>query len=192
MITGNDAQFELKTHRNVRITRDLPEPQGWLVVEGDLVQDSNGRFSLFVPLTYYSGTEEGEAWTEGEHAKSGSLSAQPGGTYSLKLEVEKENPTVTGPLTVRIEQGSAHAQMWFLAFIGILAIPIGVGIYHFIFNAKRWENSSIEPPENDTGPAIELVRAKYMMPPLAIDEPIPMADEVGPRARPGRGPWPAP
>ena len=175
--------FELKGHRNLRITVTCPKLNGWLAVEGDLVQQSSGEIQPFlVPLTHYAGTDDGEAWTEGEHSDTIYLSAQRAGQYSLKLEVEKEHPTLTGPLTVRIDQGAAHAKTWFLAFLGLMLIPAGLGIYHLIFNAKRWENSSIEPPET---PDEEYVPAP---PPPPIDETIPLAEEIGgtglPIARP--------
>ena len=179
-------KFELKPRKNVRITVTCPHLNGYLVAEGDLVQDSNGMVQPFlIPLTHYKGVEEGEEWTEGEHEKSETLSAQPGGTYSIKLEVEKERANLYGPITVKVEQGASSGFMWFLVFIAIVAFPIGVGIYHFVFNSTRWSNSSLEPPEDDPEPGIELESAKYLKPPpLAIDEPIPMADEIVTEERP--------
>lgn len=180
-----DEAFELKPRRNVRITITCPNLNGYLVVEGDLVQESNGEVQPFlVPLTHYSGTEDGEAWTEGEKEKSEYISAQPGGKYSLKLEVEKEHPNLTGPMTVKIEQGSSSGMMWFLVLLGILGFPAAVGIYHILFNSQRWSNSNIEPPGGESGPTIELETAKYLNPPMAIDEPIPLAEEVSPEGRP--------
>jgi hypothetical protein len=133
--------FELKG-RNLRITAECPQLTGWLVVEGDLVRQSNGEVAPFlIPLTYYSGTDGGESWTEGSKSNNEYLSAQPKGTYSLKLEVEKENAAVSGPLKIRVEEGVAHLSLWFLALAGVLAIPLIVGICHIAFVTKRWENA---------------------------------------------------
>jgi hypothetical protein len=177
--------FELKGHRNVKVTVSCPTLNGWLVAEGDLVQQSNQQIQPFlVPLTHYSGTEDGEAWTEGKNKDSVIVSAQPAGRYAIGLEVEKEHPELTGPITVTVEQGAASGWTWFLALLGIAAVPAGIGVYHLVFNSTRWSNSSIEPPRE---PAYEVV---HRQPPPPIDEPIPLADESGasslPVARPAK------
>jgi hypothetical protein len=168
-------KFELKSRRNVKVTVSCPQLNGWLAAEGDLVEDATGKVQpFFIPLTHYAGVEDGEAWTEGENEKSEYLSAQPGGTYSVKLEVEKEQAALSGPLILRIEQGSASGFTWFLTLIAVGALPIGVGVYHLIFNSTRWSNSSIEPPEEP-----EYDETAQPEPPPAIDEPLPMAEEAG-------------
>jgi hypothetical protein len=182
-------KFELKPRRNVRITVSAPNLNGYLAVEGDLIQDGKTDIQpVFVGLSHYSGVEDGESWTEGENTGSQFISSQPGGTYSLKLEVEKEHANLTGPLTVKVEQGSSSGFMWFLAMIGIVIFPIGIGIYHMIFNSTRWSNSSIEPPDDpEPDGEVELESAKYLQR-TAIDEPIPMADEITTEERSGARP----
>jgi hypothetical protein len=144
--------FELKGRRNVHITVTCPQLSGWLVVEGDLVQQSNGQVQPFViPLTYYSGTEGGEAWAEGSQAGEEYISAQAAGQYSLKLEVEKENPQLAGPLTVRVEQGAARALTWFLAFLAVMLLPACVAVYHLMFVSRRWQNSDFSMFQSDGG-----------------------------------------
>ena len=77
---------------------------------------------FFLPITHYQGVEEGEAWTEGSTTETEYLSAQPGGEYSIRLEVEKET-NVAGPITVTVEQGAARAMTWFLAFLRWSSCP---------------------------------------------------------------------
>lgn len=138
--------FELKGRRNVRVTVSYPQLTGWAVVEADLVQQSTGNVQPFlVPLTYYSGTDGGEAWTEGEKAASEFLTAQSSGQYSLRLAVERENPTAGGAMTVVVEQGVPHFLNWFLALIGIALIPAGVAVYNLIFSVQRWKDSDYSP-----------------------------------------------
>ena len=98
-----------------------------------------------MPLTYYSGTDGGEAWTEGEKTATEFLTSQPAGQYSLRLAVERENPTPGGALTVVVEQGVPHFRNWFLALIGIALIPIGVAVYNVIFTLQRWKDSDYSP-----------------------------------------------
>lgn len=136
--------FELKGRRNVKITASCPSLTGWLVVEGDLVEQANGQVQPFmIPLTHYSGVEDGEAWSEGSREDNTYISAQPAGTYSLRLEVEKENAALAGTLTIRVEQGASRLSTWLLTFLGIAIIPLIVGICHIVFNARRWSESDL-------------------------------------------------
>lgn len=133
--------FELRAHRNVRVTVAAPNMTGWLVVEGDLVEQATGQVQPFLlPLEFYAGVEDGEEWTEGSRTGSTYLTAQPGGKYSLKLEVDREQLR-DEPLTVKVEQGASNGGLWFLTLLGIALVPIGVGIYHLIFVNRRWQNS---------------------------------------------------
>jgi hypothetical protein len=133
--------FELRAHRNVRVTIDAPQMTGWLVVEGDLVEQATGQVQPFLlPLEFYTGVEDGETWTEGSKHGSTYVSAQPGGQYSLRLEVDREQLR-DEPLHVRVEQGASNGGLWLLTLLGIGLVPAGIGIYHLIFVNRRWQNS---------------------------------------------------
>ncbi len=133
--------FELKPRRNVRVTVVAPNMTGWLVVEGDLVEQATGQVQPFLlPLEYYTGVEDGEAWTEGSKRSSTYVSAQPGGKYSLKLEVDREQVR-DEPLTVTVEQGASNGGLWFLTLLVLGVLPAGIGVWHLIFVNARWQNS---------------------------------------------------
>lgn len=135
-------KFELRDRRNVRVTVSCPQLSGWLAADGDLVRQADGSMVPFdVRLSRYSGTEDGEAWTEGDTEDGEYLAAQPAGEYSVRLEVERENPGAALPLTVKVEQGAAHAGPWLLALLGLLVVPIGVGVYNLVFVMRRWQNA---------------------------------------------------
>ena len=145
--------FELKGRQNVRITISAPQLNGWIAVEGDLVQQSNGETQPFVlPLAHHSGTEDGETWAEGEREDHVYLPAQPPGQYSLRLEVERENAQVSGPINVRVEQGVPHFKNWLLALLGIGTVPLVIGIYHGMFVSRRWQNSDYPIVSTDPTP----------------------------------------
>ncbi|MBX9623764.1 MAG: DUF4178 domain-containing protein [Gemmataceae bacterium] len=135
-------KFELRARRNVRVTVSCPQLTGWLVAEGDLVRQADGSMTpVVLELSRYSGVEDGEAWTEGETTDREYLAAQPAGEYSLRLEVERENPGVAIPLTMKVEEGAAHAGPWLLALLALLVVPAGVGVYHLVFVVRRWQNA---------------------------------------------------
>ena len=155
--------FDLRGRQNLRVTASAPNLNGWLAVEGDLVQQSNGESQPFVlPLTHYSGTEDGEAWTEGEHHDDVYLSAQPAGKYSLRLEVEREHPQTPGTLSVKVEQGVGHAANWFLTLLGLAFLPLCIAVYHLVFTSRRWQNSDfpIFTGDSDNAEPVDAVLAE--------------------------------
>jgi hypothetical protein len=136
-------KFDLKGWRNVRVTADCPTlANGWLFIEGDLIEDANGHMQPFgIPFSYYSGVDEGEAWHEGSHEDSAYLSAQPAGRYSLRLEVEREKGEKPERIRIKVEQGAARMWDWLMALILLSLLPLGVACYHLWFSIQRWKDS---------------------------------------------------
>jgi hypothetical protein len=153
-VLHTDPLFDLRGHRNVRVTVSAPElNNNGLVIEGDLVRQENGESQPFVlPLSYHSGVDEGESWSEGSRVATEYLPAHPAGHYSLRLEVERENPGPAETLTVKVEQGAPHFKNWFLTLVGISLIPLGVGVYHVVFVHRRWQNSDPYFGDDDGSP----------------------------------------
>src|SRR5205814_523548 len=114
----------------------------------------------------------GESWSEGSQSKQVYLSAVPGGTYMLRLEIEREVPTGTAaldpqtkawmqehreelqrhnpaalgtPVTARVTQGVPRLLPWFLTLLALSVVPIGVLFYHWSFEARRWKDSPYSP-----------------------------------------------
>lgn len=159
-------KFELVGKRNVRVTARCPSVQGTIYIEGDFVRDADGTVTPFVfPLYMETGTDEDGPWSESETEKTDVLSAMPPGTYSLRLEIEKDNLNFTGPVTVLVEQGVDGGTNFCCAFILLGAMPLVVGIWHLIFSSRRWSESSFVPfDEHETEPDAP-----------EDDEPLPLA-----------------
>jgi len=136
-------KFDLKGWRNLRVTAACPTlTNSWLFVEGDLVEDANGHMQPFgIPLSYHAGVDEGESWQEGSREDSAYLSAQPAGKYSLRLEVERDKGQNPERLRIKVEQGAARLWDWLLALILLSVLPLGVGLYHLVFDIQRWKDS---------------------------------------------------
>jgi Zn finger protein HypA/HybF involved in hydrogenase expression len=138
--------FELRGRRNIEVTARANVDNSWIFVEGDLVEQATQHVQPFpLEVAYYHGVDEGEAWNEGSKEATTYLSAQPAGTYTLRLEVEREKPQLPASLTVRIEQGVPHVLHWVLALGALAVVPVLVGIYHFYFESQRWKDSDYSP-----------------------------------------------
>ena len=71
------------------------------------------------------------------------LSAQPAGTYSLRLEVVPEKPGQTYLVRVRVEQGVLRFVPWLLTLLGLSVIPVCVVLYQMFFEHLRWQESNV-------------------------------------------------
>jgi hypothetical protein len=135
--------FDLKDHRNVRITARSNLENSWLYLDGALINEETDLVQLFaVPVEYYHGVEDGEAWSEGSQQAATYVSALPAGKYTLRLEVEWERHQSPATVDVRIDQGVPRALHWFLTLLALSVVPACVLIGHFVFEKRRWEDSN--------------------------------------------------
>lgn len=134
--------FELAGRRNIRIIGESPVQNTWVYLEGDLINEETGVVQSFpIDISYYSGVEGGESWSEGEQSDSAYTSAMPGGRYVLRLEGQWEKWQQPAVVSIRIEQNVTHGFNWLLALIAISIGPIAMLIYHISFEHKRWSES---------------------------------------------------
>ncbi len=136
--------FELKGHRNLCITAQANVNNSWLWIDGDLVDEQSGLVQGFsVPVEYYHGVEDGEAWSEGGPEGATYLSAVPAGQYSFRLEVHGPVGTQAMPLYVHVAQGVPRWLHFLLALLGVSLLPCGVLAYHLYFEHQRWQDSNV-------------------------------------------------
>ncbi len=140
--------IELKGRQNVLLSGRSNVDNNWLYVAGDLINEDTGLVQQFdLPMEYYAGVEDGESWTEGDKEKDVYLSALPDGKYTMRLEAQwdKSKPPAGGWFTVRVEQGVARGINFFLALLALSILPIIVLIKHFVFESRRWQDSTFNP-----------------------------------------------
>jgi hypothetical protein len=135
--------IELKAHQNVRVTARAHVDNSWVYLDGALVNEETGEVQTFaIPVEYYHGVEDGESWAEGSPEEATYLSSLPAGKYTLALEVSGE---VKGPplsLNVRVDQAVPRLLYWLLTLAALSALPLGVAVYHVIFESRRWQDSN--------------------------------------------------
>jgi hypothetical protein len=166
VLIEEDKDFQLKGWNNVRVTITATGlDNDWLEVEGDLINKDTDEIQPFAAeLGYFHGVEDGESWTEDSREESVYVSSPPSGTYLLRLEAigDRDRTIQTGgvppivrpggqggqgsqvTLHVVVEQGVPRFWPWFITFVVISIVPIGVVIYHIWFEKRRWYGSSIE------------------------------------------------
>ena len=134
--------FELAGRRNIKIIGESPVENSWVYLEGDLINDETGLVQSFpIDISYYSGVEGGESWSEGGRADSAYTSSMPGGKYVLRLEGQWEKWQQPATIAVKIEQNVTHGFNLLLALIGLSIGPIIMIFYHVGFERRKWSES---------------------------------------------------
>jgi DNA-directed RNA polymerase subunit RPC12/RpoP len=131
--------------RNIRVTGRANADNNWLYVSGDLINEETGLIQQFeLPLEFYHGVEDGEAWSEGDAEQADYLPALPEGRYTMRLEAQWENWNQSAPpqLTVRVEQGVPRLLNLLFVLIALSALPVLAAWRHFSFERRRWADSS--------------------------------------------------
>ncbi len=139
--------FVLKERQNVEIQVKSPVNNSWVYVTGDLFADATGVDQQFdVPVEYYHGYEDGESWSEGSQRTRRYLSALPGGSYTMRIAVERQRWNAPLSVTVRIKQGIFRLRYWWIALLILSIVPLLVGLHNFGFEKRRWADSDYAPP----------------------------------------------
>ena len=113
-----------------------------------------------LPVEYYHGVEDGEAWSEGSSTTTKYLSSLPAGTYTLRLEGQWEKWQEPSPaLSVQIVQGVPRFTNLLIALIVVSLIPAYTLVRRVIFEGSRWKDSMYtsapsytSDDSDDTGP----------------------------------------
>ncbi len=150
--------FALAARQNIEIAVDAPLDNEWMFIGLDLVNVETGAFDSFeVDIDRWSGYTDGESWTEGAPSASVFLGAQDGGTYVVRLDVQRGSsrgqrtnkslspylPSRT--LTVEIRQDVFRWLHFGMAF-GFLGIPaLLIGLWSWYYERKRWKDSEFAP-----------------------------------------------
>ncbi len=137
--------IELEGRRNIRVRASSPNlSNAWLHVEGDLVDEETGLVQPFdIPVEFYQGVEDGEAWSEGNRDYSVYLSAVPAGKYALRLHVEGATGSQPVTLNVRVDQGVPRVWHWLLTLFALGVVPGVVLLYQLSFEHRRWQDSNV-------------------------------------------------
>ena len=143
--------FDLKGNRNVRITANAPVSNSFADLDIDLINDQSQEVeSVNVPIEYYSGVEGGESWSEGGQTQDATLSALPGGKYTLRVEGTWQNWQQAMPITVKVEQNVNRGVNFFCALVALALVPIFGLIRKWSFESSRWKDSMFSVSSDDS------------------------------------------
>lgn len=135
--------FDLRANRNVKITASAPVNNSFVELDVDLVNEQNNEVeSVAIPIEYYSGVDGGESWSEGGQTQDATLSSLPAGKYTLRVEGTWKDFQQPMPINVKVEQNVTRGCNFFFAFILLSIIPFFSLIRKWMFESRRWRESS--------------------------------------------------
>jgi hypothetical protein len=134
--------FDLKGNRNVSIKANAPINNAFAELDFDLINEQSSEVeSIPVNIEFYTGVEDGEAWSEGGQTSSAVISSVPAGKYSLRVSGNWQNWQQPLPVTVKVEQNVLRGVNFWLMFIVLAIVPILMVVWYFSFESRRWSES---------------------------------------------------
>ncbi len=134
--------FELNGNQNVKIEASAPLQNSWIELNVDLVNTaSNAVESVNIPISYYSGVEDGEQWSEGSNDNYALLSSLPAGSYTLRIQVTGDTGPNPIPLQLRVIQNTTTCANFCCAFILLSIGPLITLYMKSRFEKSRWSQS---------------------------------------------------
>ena len=111
-------------------------------------EDGSGLVQQFeLPIEYYYGVEDGEAWNEGDREQTVYLPALPEGRYTMRLEAQWENWNQSAPpqVSIQVEQGVPRLTNLLIVLVALSVVPLLFAWRHFSFERRRWADSASNP-----------------------------------------------
>ena len=139
------VEFELtEGMRNLTLEHDTSISNNWLDLNTTLVAvDGSDAWQDSRELSYYSGVEDGDAWTEGAHSGEIHFTGLTPGRYFLAIESDMDagSPPVSDHLRVVGERNSPRWSSLLLLLVFLGAFPLYTRIRRGAFEVRRWAES---------------------------------------------------
>ncbi|MEM7254533.1 MAG: DUF4178 domain-containing protein [Pseudomonadota bacterium] len=138
------ADFELSgTKRLLKLELFSPLQNAWAAFDIVVKQGDAEVFSMGKQLSYYSGIDGGESWSEGSRSAEAYFKLPNAGAYRLVVNGEKERRrTATGnanALKVTIHEGVVVSR-YFIAMLGITIVAVAwLPLSRLRFESRQWE-----------------------------------------------------
>lgn len=136
---------------NVELVIQTQVNQGWIEFDATLVNEADNTSHQFpLEVSYYSGIDGGERWSEGSTSGSAAISDVPNGTYRFLLEAvgEPNGPsgvTATSEVKIYLKRGVSTYGNYVFALIMILLPLVVLAFRRYNFEAQRWSDSDFNP-----------------------------------------------
>lgn len=142
MIFTNEFDIQ-ESSSNVEIALNCPGlNNSWVAVDGSLVNVETGEVHNFsVEAGFWSGVEDGEAWSEGSFSEKIYFGPVPAGKYLLRLDPEAGPAARLVDFTIEARNQVASDFRPLIAILLVLIFPLIAFIRRAAFEGARWQQS---------------------------------------------------
>jgi hypothetical protein len=143
--------FEIRKRGNVEATLVAPVNNGWLGVQGDLVNEQTGEaISFYDEVSYYSGSDSDGSWSEGSQSETEYLSAVPSGRYVLRTTAFFDGRPPQGQSYKVTLVSDTPRGTWFCCALVLLLIAPALAFFRSSsFESARWAESNLGSSSDD-------------------------------------------
>ena len=135
------SSFEIKGPTALSIKVKASVDNSWAELPMALVRDEDGKaFEIDKTVSYYSGYDDGESWSEGSREEEGILTRIPGGTYHLNIFPYTENNQPTS-FSVDIYQNIFLTSNFIFFLLALVTYPIIQWVRKYNFENSKWFKS---------------------------------------------------
>ncbi|WP_428826625.1 DUF4178 domain-containing protein [Azonexus sp. IMCC34842] len=149
VVTG---EFEVRDKpRKLTVRNTTTLDNNWIGLEMMLVNKASGAaWPATRELSYYSGRDGGESWSEGSRDDEVVFRDVPPGTYYLTLDPDlaPDKPVAVRD-TLEVLSGGAGWSNFVMVLIFLAIFPIFTRLRHAAFEAGRWAESDHAPASSD-------------------------------------------
>jgi hypothetical protein len=120
-------------------TAAAPLNNTWLYLNMALISEDGRAYDFGREVSYYQGTEDGSAWSEGSFSDEATLPTVPPGRYYLR--VEPDSPAAMVNYHIQVHRDVPRWSFFFIALGALCLLPILVVWRVARFEGKRWSES---------------------------------------------------
>jgi hypothetical protein len=145
----SSASFQMEgSSKSVEINLRAPLNNDWLYADFALINEEDGsEYNFSKEIEYYSGYEDGYAWSEGSKHGTAYLSKIPGGRYHVNIypEFSYNNKEISISIVRDVPEWTN-----FIVVILVLAIyPAYYFTRRYFLEIRRWSDSDYSPYDYD-------------------------------------------
>lgn len=144
--------FELRGHTsNVEVTTETNLDDSWLYLSLALIGEGTGTaYEIGREVSYYSGIDGGERWSEGNRRDRALIPSVPSGRYYLR--VEPDGPTDSREIVgyrLTLRRDVPPVSYFLVTLLLLLVPPLWAFLRNASFEAERWRESDYAPSSGD-------------------------------------------
>ncbi len=133
-LTGGRSRVEVRTAADVS--------NSWVFVGYALINDETGEtYDFGREVSYYSGVDGGERWSEGSREDRVLIPAVAPGRYYLRVEPELPAGAPPQPVNITVRRGVPSHLPFLLALLALFVPPAWTAYRAWAFEVKRWAES---------------------------------------------------